>query len=220
MNDWIAKLLENWALRGMGHGQRADDGNLGLGWLYYALARIVRPETVVVIGSYRGFVPLLFGKALSDNLEKGQVYFIDPALVDDFWKNPAFVANYFAGFGVTNVRHFLMTTQEFVDSDSYRELRSVDLLFVDGYHSEEQARYDYQAFHRFLSPKGIVLFHDSIAVTTSGIYGPGRSYEHRVKVFIDTLKKDPSLQVFDLPYASGVTLVRRGDTPGASAQTT
>ena len=72
MTDWIARLLERPDLQGMGHGQRVEDLNLGLGWLYYALARLLRPRIVVVIGSYRGFAPLVFGRALADNQESGR----------------------------------------------------------------------------------------------------------------------------------------------------
>jgi len=208
MNDWIARLFENPDLLRMGHGQRLADLNLGLGWLYYGLARILRPRIVVVIGSYRGFVPLVFGKAMTDNLEKGTVYFIDPSLVDDFWKDPRQVQDYFAGFGVDNIRHFPKTTQEFITSEDYRLLSMVDMVFVDGYHSAEQARFDFEAFQGRLTSGGIVLFHDSSAVTTSTIYGADRTYRHEVKNFIDTLKTNGRLQVFDLPYARGVTLVR------------
>jgi predicted O-methyltransferase YrrM len=211
MLDWIGKLFEHKDLTRMGHGQRVEDGNLGLGWLYYALGRIMRPANAVVIGSYRGFVPLVLGKALADNSERGQLYFIDPSLVDDFWKDPQAVERHFAGFGLANVRHFLMTTQEFVDTEPYRTLGPVGILFVDGYHSEEQARFDYEAFRDRLAPDGVVLFHDSIRIQPTSVYGPGRAYEHRVKCFIDTLKKDPRLQVFDLPFAAGVTLVRQAD---------
>ena len=209
MTDWIAKLLERPDLRGMGHGQQVEDLNLGLGWLYYALARMLRPQVVVVIGSYRGFAPLVFGKALADNLEDGEVYFIEPSLVDDFWKDAETVAAYFAGLGVTNVRHFLMTTQQFVESEAYRSLDSVGIVFVDGYHSEEQARFDYESFEKRLATDGIVLFHDSIRIRSSQMYGPDRIYEHHVKDFIDTLKGDPALQVFDLPFFDGVTMVRK-----------
>jgi len=215
MKDWIAQLFEHRELTRMGHGQRVADLNLGLGWLYYGLARVLRPRTVVVIGSYRGFVPLVFGKALADNAENGRVYFIDPSLVDDFWKDPQAVEDYFAGFGVANIRHFLMTTQEFVESEAYRSLDPVGIVFVDGYHSEEQARFDYEAFRGHLTPDGIALFHDSARVRTSRVYGPDRVYEYTVRNFIDTLKKDAGLQVFDLPFFDGVTLVRRvGDGGG------
>jgi len=210
MNDWIAKVFEHPELTRMGHGQRVEDLNLGLGWLYYALARTLRPSTVVVIGSYRGFVPLVLGKALADNVENGQVYFIDPSLVDDFWTARNAVAEYFMSLGVSNIQHFLMTTQQFVATERYRTLGPVGIVFIDGYHSEEQARFDYEAFRDRLTPDGVVLFHDSIRVRDSKMYGPERAYEHRVKCFIDTLKRDGRLQVLDLPVFEGVTLVRRG----------
>jgi predicted O-methyltransferase YrrM len=209
MNDWLTKLLENPSLRRMGHGQRLDDLNLGLGWLYYGLARVLRPTTVVVIGSFRGFVPLVFSRALADNLETGSVYFIDPSFVDEFWKDPQSVQDYFASFGSHNIRHFLMTTQQFVASDAGKALGPVDIVFVDGYHSQEQARFDYEAFAERLTPNGIVLFHDSTENMTSRIYGKDRAYEHGVTFFLDTLKKDARLQVFDIPFAQGITLVRR-----------
>lgn len=172
---------------------------------------------MVVIGSYRGFVPLVFGKALQDNQEQGEVVFIDPSLADDFWKDGDAVRRYFRGFGIGNVRHFRMTTQEFTGTETYRTLGQVGLVFIDGYHSEEHARADYEAFAPFLAPRGFVLFHDSMVVRPDRVYGNDRAYEMRVKYAVDALKTDPGLQVLDLPYGvSGLTIVRRreeGDEP-------
>jgi len=209
VREWIEKLFEHEDLLRMGHEQRAADGNLGLGWLYYALARIIRPSRAVVIGSFRGFVPLILGKALADNSEGGELWFIDPSLVDNFWKDPQAVQRHFSEFGVKNIRHFLMTTQQFATSESYRLLGEVGLVFIDGYHSEEQARFDYATLENHLSPEGIVLLHDSAAVRISRMYGDDRAYEHRVKCFVDELKKNERLQVFDLPFGRGITLVRK-----------
>jgi predicted O-methyltransferase YrrM len=161
MKDWIAKLLDYRDLAGMGHLQRVEDANLGLGWIYYALARVIRPKLVVVIGSYRGFVPLVLGKALADNVDGGRVIFIDPSFVDDFWKDPQSVRAHFAHFDVTNIEHYLMTTQQFVQSEAYHSLDRPGMVFVDGYHSEEQARFDYEAFEGLLHPDGIILLHDT-----------------------------------------------------------
>lgn len=209
LTRWIARLYAHPGLLRMGHNQRAEDLNLGLGWLYYALGRIVRPEHAVVIGSYRGFVPLVLARALGDNSERGHVTFIDPSLVDDFWADARAVAEYFRTFGVENLRHFPMTTQAFVESEAYRALGSIGLVFVDGYHSEEQARFDYSAFVSRLAPRGVVLFHDSMQVRRSEIYGAERAYDVRVKTFIDELKRSPELQLFDLPFGTGVTLLRK-----------
>ena len=98
--NWIERLFSEPDLQRMGHGQTAADLNLGLGWLYYAQARTLRPTRAVCIGSWRGFVPLLLAKALQDNGDGGRVTFIDPSLVDDFWTDPLRVRQWWARFGI------------------------------------------------------------------------------------------------------------------------
>jgi predicted O-methyltransferase YrrM len=213
LNDWIAQLFQDRKLLLMGHAQRQDDLNLGLGWLYYALGRIVRPSCVVVIGSYRGFAPLVFARALADNCEGGVVHFVDPSLVDDFWKDESRAQSHFASFGVTNIVHHPMTTQQFIECDAYRRLSDVGIVFIDGYHSAEQARFDFEAFTDVISPAGMVLFHDSVWQLPSWLYGPGREYLHTVNDFIAELKSRHRWQVLDIPFGDGVTVVRRASVP-------
>jgi predicted O-methyltransferase YrrM len=218
LKEWIAQLYRDKDLTRMGHLQRASDLNLGLGWVYYGLARTIRPRIAVVIGSYRGFVPLVLGKALADNKEGGEVIFIDPSLVDDFWKDAKSVQHHFARHGVTNIRHFLMTTQDFATTEAYRSLPPVGILFVDGHHSEEQARIDYETFERRMEESGVALFHDTAGYRVSKMHGPERTYEHSVKTYVDKLKGEPNLDVLDFPYGDGITIVRkRGGGPRAGA---
>lgn len=211
MTEWIARLLQDPDLLRMGHWQRAADNNLGMGWLYYGLVRLLRPRLAVVIGSYRGFVPLVLGKAVADNLEGGQVWFIDPSLVDDFWKDPQRVREHFDRHGVSTVRHFPMTTQEFVSTDEYHRLAGVGLVFIDGYHTAEQAGFDFEAFAERLAPGGLVLFHDSLSTANCRLYGPERVYQRGVNGYLDQLRQQPRWQVFDLPFDPGLTLVRKAD---------
>lgn len=210
MDEWIAQLFENKELLQMGHCQRLEDLNLGMGWLYYGLTRLIRPEKVVVIGSWRGFSPLIFGKALADNIEGGKVHFIDPSLVDDFWQDPQKVQEHFEDCGIDNISHYKMTTQQFVESEAYRILDNIGLVFIDGLHTAEQARIDYEAFQDRISENGVFLFHDSITIsTTNWLYSPDNAYERRVVDFIDNLKRNAQLQVLDLPFAKGLTIVRK-----------
>lgn len=192
----------------MGHAQRTGDANLGLGWVYYGLARALRPRLAVVIGSWRGFVPLVLARALADNLEGGEVVFIDPSHVDDFWASPARVAAHFARYGAGNVRHFRMTTQQFAADAAYRGLAEVGMLFIDGYHSYEQARFDHEAFRGRLAPGALVLFHDTLRKRMSRIYGEERAYEHRVKDYVEELRRDARYEVLALEAGDGVTLLR------------
>lgn len=209
---WIARVFEQPDLLKMGHHQRAEDLNLGMGWLYYAFGRMLRPRLAVVIGSWRGFVPLMLGKALQDNSEPGEVIFVDPSLADDFWKDPDRVKAHFQGLGVSNIRHYLMTTQQFVDTAEYRALGKIGLLFIDSLHTDTQASFDYEAFSGLLEPRGFVMLHDSMIVRPDKVYGGEKAYGMSVKLFVDRLKKDPMLQLLDVPFGhTGLTLLRKLD---------
>lgn len=209
---WIARVFEQPDLLKMGHHQRAEDLNLGMGWLYYAFGRMLRPRLAVVIGSWRGFVPLMLGKALQDNSEPGEVIFIDPSLADDFWKDPDRVKAHFQALGVANIRHHLMTTQQFVGTAEYRALGKIGLLFIDSLHTEAQASFDYEAFSGLLEPRGFVMLHDSMIVRPDKVYGGEKAYGMSVKLFVDRLKKDPMLQLLDVPFGhTGLTLLRKLD---------
>ncbi len=211
MQDWINSLFENPEMLTMGHSQRLDDLNLGLGWLYYGLVRVTRPKVIVVIGSWRGFSPLILAKGIQDNLEIGKVIFIDPSFVDDFWTNKENVQEHFNTYGINNIEHFLLTTQEFIKTETYLNLEKVDILFIDGYHSQEQAKFDYEAFEHLITSNSFIWFHDSIAPIVSDIYGEEKSYTYTVYQFIDELKQKKNLQVLDFDFDSGVTLVRKLD---------
>ncbi len=206
LDGWLRALLADPEMLRMGHGQRAEDLNLGLGWVYYGLARALRPRVAVVIGSYRGFVPAVVGRGLLDNAEGGEVHFIDPSLVDDFWRDPEAVRGHFRRLGAPNVRHHLATTQAFIETEAYRAMGEVGLLFIDGYHSAEQVRFDLGAFRGRLAPGALTLMHDSLRVRPSRIYG--EPYTHEVRTVVDELRQDPGLDVINLPIAEGVAIVR------------
>lgn len=191
----------------MGHGQSRPDSNLGLGWIYYGLARAYRVEHALVIGSLRGFVPSVIARALQDNEKPGRVSFVDPSLADDFWSDPDRVRDHFRALGTPNVTHYRYTTQDFVGTAEFAGLDSIGLLMVDGWHTAEQARLDYLAFLPKLSEEAVVLFHDSTSTIETGIYGKEKAYRHTVHRLIERLRKTPGLQVFTLPIDSGVTLV-------------
>jgi hypothetical protein len=208
LDSYLRHLFSDPDMLRMGHGQRLADLNLGLGWIYYGLGRLLRPARAVVVGSYRGFVPSVIARSLLDNVEGGEVWFIDPSLADDYWQDPASVAVTFERLGTPNVRHQRYTTQEFVATEAYAGLKDVGLVMIDGYHSAEQARFDYLAFLPKLGTDAVVLFHDSVTRRSSAFYGADRRYEHTVCLLMDRLKATPGLEVLTLPFGSGVTLVR------------
>ena len=144
-----------------------------------------------MIGSLRGFAPSIIAKSLLDNVEGGEVLFIDPSYVNDFWADPAEVDAHFRQLGTPNVHHHRCTTQEFMATPAYAELSDVGLLMIDGLHTAEQARVDYLAFLDKLAENAVVLFHDSVRKKVSRIYGKDNPYTHTVCLFMERLKETP-----------------------------
>jgi len=207
--DWLQKIINTPELLEMGHGQTSKDNNLGMGWIYYALSRLYKPENVICIGSWRGFVPMMFAMGIKDNLSNGRVTFIDPSFVDNHWSDKSKVQSWFNNYDLNNIDHYMTTTQEFMNFDKYKELSKVDILFIDGMHTKEQAKFDYESFEHLLDNKSIVLLHDSMSNFKSIIYGEDKSYNYTVFEYVNILKERKDLQVIDLPFEFGLTLVRK-----------
>jgi predicted O-methyltransferase YrrM len=104
-----------------------------------------------------------------------------------------------------------MTTEQFVESDIYKQMSPVDFVFVDGYHTAERARFDHEAFVPKLVPNGLALFHDSVNQRVSKMYGEDKAYQYSVCKYIDQLRTRKDLQILDLPLENGLTLVRHCD---------
>lgn len=191
----------------MGHNQDYDSKDLGLGWIYYGLVRSYRPSVAVVIGSWRGFVPLVVGQGIQDNANQGKLIFIDPSFVDDFWRDQR-ADMYFSSFGINCIRHYCQTSQEFIASKEFSSME-VDFLFIDGMHTEEQCRLEFEAFYPKLTTTAVTLFHDSRSRVTSHMYGENNLYDHTTYRYIENLRGRPDLQVFDIPIGQGVAIVER-----------
>jgi len=197
--DALLPLIE--LARGM--GQMTDEAtlNLGFGYLYYGLARLYQPATVVCIGSYRGFAPVCFALGLAEN-RRGQCYFIDPGKVDRHWHDPANIARLEQLFGLRGRwRHLHKTSQQVRDA---RDIPGpIDLLFIDGDHSYQGVKFDFDHFGAQVGAGGLILLHDS-ATTGKGF----TSWE--VKHFLEAeVDSRPEYEVLTLPLAAGLTLIRK-----------
>ena len=137
-----------------------------------------------------------------DNIEGGEVIFINSSHLNEFWTNPRLVDIYFRRLGTPNVRHYRVTTPV------YAALGDIGLLMIDGLHTAEQARVDYLSFLDKLAENAIVLFHDSVRERVSLIYGEDRLYTHTVCRFMERQKETPGLELFTIPFADGVTLAQ------------
>jgi len=198
--------------RPLGHHEAAGDLNLGFGFMYYGLARTLRPRHVVVIGSGFGFSVVCLALGLKDN-GRGQLDFVDPSysvLSDGVfktvggtaqWSDPEKVRRHFARFGVEDwVTHHRMRSDEFFAA---RGESTIDLAFIDGSHAYEDVRHDFLAVLRRARKNSYLLLHDT------NIYIRELLRHAGVKRWLKRVERRKDLfELVDFPFSSGVALVR------------
>ena len=201
--------------RPLGHHEDREHLNLGFGFIYYALARTLRPKHVLVIGSGFGFSVACFALALRDN-GAGRLLFVDPSysvLADgpfktvggtSQWDDAAKVARRFGRFGVGDlVRHYRMRSDEFFARYEELGLPSLDIAFIDGNHSYDNVRRDFRGALRRMRRNGYLLLHDTNIYVRELVRHAG------VKRWLKAVKARKDLfEAIDFPFSSGVALVR------------
>ena len=119
------------------------------------LVRYKKPEVVVELGVDFGFSTCCF--ALSGI---GTIYAIDWFKGDEFTgfrDNHKFVEDHLKLFECNNVKLMPMSFEEAL-SDWHLP---IDILHIDGFHTYDAVRNDYNEWTRFLKDGGVVLIHDT-----------------------------------------------------------
>lgn len=198
-----------------GIAQEVEGKNLGYGQLYYALTRMLRPRTVLVIGSGFGFTPGVIALALKHDGGHGRVLFVDPGYDGRIqgperahggtgvWQNPRAQARWDC-LGVRGlIRHFRERNDEFFPRYQDRKLPRPDLVVIDGAHDLDNATYDTEESIKVLKIPGYLLHHDSTSWFSDLGMGVNR--------VIEALSLEHETVTF--PGRAGLTLtrvVRRG----------
>jgi predicted O-methyltransferase YrrM len=140
------------------HSGLGDSANL-----LYGLTRSMKPEICVEIGSALGKSASYIGLALREN-GRGKLYAIDPHMTTN-WNDEHAVDSYdifrtnIASLGLDDQITMLRATSE----EAARNWKApIDLIFIDGDHSYEGVKRDWELFLPFINPFGIVIFHDTI----------------------------------------------------------
>jgi predicted O-methyltransferase YrrM len=204
------------AAKPLGHHETPANLNLGFGYLYYALARTLRPRHVVVIGSGFGFSTVCFALGLKDN-GAGHLNFVDPSysvLTDGVfktvggtaqWDDPARVRRHFDGFGVGDIvtHHHMRSDEFFAGYDELGLPEEIDLAFIDGSHAYADVRFDFMATLRRAHKDSFLLLHDSNIYVRELVRHAG------VKRWLKAVKREKELfEMVDFPFSSGVAIVR------------
>jgi hypothetical protein len=127
------------------------------------LIHIMKPHTVVELGTHSGNSFCAFCQAVHQEGLTSSVYAIDTWQGDDnagyydesvYKELSQYVERSYGNFATLLRMTFDEALNKFSDG-------SIDLLHIDGLHTYEAVRHDYEFWKDKLSPQGIVLFHDT-----------------------------------------------------------
>lgn len=190
--------------------QRETYQNLGFGWIYFALARVLEPKRVLVVGSGRGFSVACFGLGMDSNAPT-KIVFVDPGYdswmcdgvatdtAAGFWKDPATTAAHFSStLGLENVEHLKLRSDE-AFARLHAEGERFDLVYIDGEHSYRQSLTDFRSAWALLAPNGVIVAHDARCRDWPGVALAIAHFE----------AEQTDAQTFTLPLYPGLGLIQR-----------
>jgi hypothetical protein len=215
------------------HG--ATDLHMGDGIIVYSLIHQLRAKNCVCIGSGGGFIPRIMTQARNDlysqgifegndNLNWGDIgatYLVDPC---NNIGGPSDVSDE-NSFYRTNFRpRFVKATSEeafynfFVPQDI-----KIDFLYIDGDHSYEGVKLDFELYSTILSDNGVIIIHDTDAdYEKSLIISEDAKKDHfrfdGPSRLVKELQKNPNWNLINLfnfrilptkPSSSGITILNR-----------
>ena len=150
------------------------------GELVYSIVRLLKPKIAVEIGTFKGYAAICVGQALEDN-NKGKLYTIDPVEME-------IVKIAIRKSGLKNRIEYVVDYSENVISKL--NLKEIDFAMIDGDHSYESVKKDFELIKDLISKGGTVVFHDTI-----WFEGP--------KKVVEEIKKTGEYEVITFPTRVG-----------------
>lgn len=205
-NPAITRGIINHYDGGIGHQAIYRTGNLGFGFIHYALILNLKPARVLCVGSRKGYIPAICALACAEN-GRGRVDFVDAGYGEGdtnhwsgigWWKRTD-PDRHFSRFGAnTRLSTYVMTTGEFAKRFHY----TYDYIYIDGDHSYEGASADWNLFWPRLRENGIMAYHDvSVRHTrTLGDFGVWKLWKEKVGA---------GGILFPFPKSSGLGMVQK-----------
>ncbi len=236
-SDFISKFITNngdnpvpyrWT-----HG--ATDFHMGDGIVVYSLIQHLRAKNCVCIGSGGGFIPRIMTQARIDLHKQGIFEGNDTYNWGDI--GATYVVDACNGFGgdtdIDNEDSFYRKTfyPRFVKDTSENAYYNffvlqdikIDVLFIDGDHTYEGVKKDFELYSNLLSENGIIVIHDTDENYENNLIvsEDAKKDYHKFdgpSIFIKELQENPDWNLINLfnfriiptkPSSTGITIINR-----------
>lgn len=215
------------------HGATVE--HMGDGLMVYSIIQHMRTKNCVCIGSGGGYIPRIMTQARID-LHKQNIF---EGNGDYNWGNigSTYIIDACNGVGGPNDLdnedsfyrknfhpRFIKSTSEEAYYDFFvRQDIKIDVLWIDGDHSYEGVKTDFELYSNIMNDKGIIIIHDTDEKyeETLIVSEDAKKDHHRFdgpSRFVKELEKNPNYNLINLhnfrilmdkPSSSGITIINR-----------
>ncbi len=207
VNNGVTKQIIDYYNGDSGHQTNRVSGDLGFGYIHYALIKNCKPDHVLCVVSRKGYIPAICALACKDN-KKGHVDFVDAGYDQDdknhwsgigWWKKIKPEEHYsFLGVN-TWLTSYITTT---LDYEKLHPKKKYQYIYIDGDHSYEGIKLDYTLFWPKLTKYGFMVWHDVAVKYTKDLGSFG------VWKFWNELKTKQKI-LFPYPKESGLGIIQK-----------
>ena len=128
----------------------------------YDLVAAMKPKKLVELGTHNGMSFFVFCQAMTENNIDGSCYAVDT------WEGDGHTGEYdedvYNSVSSHCREHFrgvhYLLRMRFEEAVEKFDDESLDILHIDGFHTYEAVKNDFETWYRKVRPGGIVLFHD------------------------------------------------------------
>jgi predicted O-methyltransferase YrrM len=178
------------------------------------LVRSIKPDVCVEIGSARGKSACVIGLALKEN-GRGKLYAIDPH-TSTAWNDGDSIETYDLirdHLKQVGVDDRVEIVRSYSDEVAQRWDKPIDLLFLDGDHTYEGVKRDWERFMPHVAETGVIMFHDTAWFANDDFRRNSRG-DMGVPRLVDELRRE-GYPVLTILRDCGVSLVQpcRGGFP-------
>lgn len=161
------------------------------GHAIYAVIRLLRPRNVTEIGIYNGSSSICIAQALDDNGNSGHLHCVE---LDEY--NIALTRQHLEEAGLDPLVSFYHGSSH--DQTLIEQIPQCEFIFVDGDHSYEGARKDFELYSEKLLPRGMMLYHDTTKIMA-------------LRQLIQEISQSCDFDVFTIATSDGdgITFLRR-----------
>jgi len=168
----------------------------GHAYFAYDLVRNLKPKLIVELGTYKGTSLFSFAQAVKDSALKTEIHAIDA------WEGDVHMGFYGSEIyhSVVDIVHRNYGQQQIRLCKKYFDEavkdfpnHSIDILHIDGTHTYEAVKNDYENWKNKVKLEGVILFHD-ILVADFGVW----------KLWKEIKEEHPNYQYIDFKHNYGL----------------